>query len=134
MSVIKPADFCDRSDVMKTTPTHTPSGSPGLETAPRRAVNPFENDTPHPDPRDLPVAAGRPTICRPANPMGCHRERRIRRSRRRSRRRRYRGVFPAGKMLQAAGATGHIEHHRACRRSVRSATVLLVPPTPDALP
>jgi hypothetical protein len=120
---------------MKTNPTLTPSGSTGTHTAPRRAVNPFANDAPHPDPRDLLVAAGRPTICRHPNPMGCHRERRIRRGRRRPGRRRYRGIFPAGKMLQAADAFGHhIEHHRACRQSVRSATILPVPPTSDASP
>ena len=92
MSVIKPADFCERTGVMKAILTHTRTDSTGTDPAPRRAVNPFENDSPRSDPRDLPVAAGRPTICRPANPMGCHRERRTRRGRRRPGRCRYRGI------------------------------------------
>ena len=95
LSVIKPADFCDRSGVMKTIPTRNSDNAPDTETAPRRTVNPFANDTSHPDPCDLPVAAGRPTICRHTNPMGCHRERRMRRSRRRPGRRRYRGNLRA---------------------------------------
>ena len=111
---------------MKTIPTLTSAGAAGTDPSPRRAVNPFVNDTPRPNPRDLPVAAGRPTICRQTKSIGCHRERRTRRGRRRLSRRRYRGVLRPGKMLQTAKAFGHyIEYRRAHRRNFRS---VILPP------
>ena len=111
LSVIKSADFCDGSGVMKTIPIPASDDAPDTDTAPRRAVNPFANDSPRSDPCDLPVAAGRPTICRHTNPIGCHRERRTRRGRRRSGRRRYRGYLRAHLRFNAPydGAYGLVQ-------------------------
>ena len=80
---------------MKTIPTHLCDSVPGTDITPHRSVNPFANDRPGPGLRDLPMAAGLPTIHRHTNPMGCHRERRTRRGRRRLSRRRYRDIFRA---------------------------------------